>query len=304
MRKSHMPSYKSADDALIAICQLLLRDGRNVAPRGLPTLELAPFAFVLENPRARRIGVPARRWNEALAVGELCWHLSASDDARFISYYAREWSRFSENGIIEGSCYGKKIFGPSHATGGRSQWDLVKSELRRDPKSRRAVLTTLDAPSELTPTSKDVACLTSVQFLLRSGKLDCIATMRSNDVIWGLCYDLYLITMLQELLAWDLGAQLGAYTHVAGSMHVYDRFVPMAEKIASTRSGTAAAAMPPMVDVPAKQAFLEVEHALRMNLGDCSKKMAALPPYWRALTEPLWQLHEKRHQESHAILTG
>src|SRR5206468_11033985 len=180
----------------------------------------------------------------------------------------------------------------------------VKAELRRDPKSRRAVLTTFDAPSELTPRSKDVACLTSVQFLLRSGKLDCITTMRSNDVIWGLCYDLYLVTMLQELLACELGAQLGAYTHVAGSMHVYDQFVPMAEKIASTRSAIMAEAMPPMVDVTTKQAFLEVEHALRMNLSDCSKKMAALPPYWRALAKPLRQLHEKRHHESHVILTG
>jgi len=158
------------------------------------------------------------------------------------------------------------------------------------------VLTLTDTSRDLRPSSKDVPCLISVQFLLREGKLDCIATMRSNDVIWGLCYDLYLVTMFQELLACELGASLGSYTHVAASMHVYDQFIPMAEEIAATRSSAADRAMPPMAEVGSKAAFLEVERELRMNKSEYDKKMAALPSYWRALAEPLRLLHERRYQ--------
>ena len=294
---NYLGTFSSADDVLAATCKHLLRAGCSIAPRGMRTIEASALAFVLKSPRARRIENPARHWSEALAVGELSWHLSASDDVKFISYYAKEWARFSEDGThIAGSCYGKRIFGPGPEKGAPSQWELVRGELRRDAESRRAVLTLTDTSRDLRPSSKDVPCLISVQFLLRAGKLDCIATMRSNDVIWGLCYDLYLVTMLQELLACELGVGLGSYTHVAASMHVYDQFIPMAEEIAASRSGVEGRAMPPMTEVGSRTAFLEVERALRMNQSGYERKMAALPTYWRTLAEPLRLLHERRHQ--------
>ena len=47
--------------------------------------------------------------------------------------------------------------------------------------------------------------------------------MRSNDVWWGVPYDVFQFTFLQIQLAQVLGLEPGVYTHQAGSFHLYDR---------------------------------------------------------------------------------
>ncbi len=295
-------SFVTADEALSNVCRAVLEIGSAASPRGMRTRELVGVTLSLSDPRARRILNPARRWSEALAVGELCWHLSASDSVEFISHYAKEWAKFSPDGRrIAASCYGRKIFGAG--AGQLSQWDLVRMELERDPHSRRAVLILGDTGRELYPGSGDVSCLTSIQFLMRNGRLDCIAYMRSNDLIWGLCYDLYFVTMLQELLACRLGIELGSYTHIAGSMHVYEQFIPMAERIAASRP-IGNSPMPPMRDIGALPAFLEIEQALRTNHPEAETRMAALPSYWRLLAEPLRLMRNRRYQRGEATIAG
>src|SRR5213596_629201 len=166
----------SADDILTWLSDEVIRHGREAQPRGRRTLEIAPCAFTLSDPRARRIGNPLRDWNEALAIGELSWHLAGSDDLDAIAYYAKAWREFSDDGrTIQGSCYGHKIFG---GKSGASQWDRVKAELLQDHESRRALLAIADARQDLRVSSKDVPCLTAVQFLIRDGKLHAVAFMR------------------------------------------------------------------------------------------------------------------------------
>ena len=47
--------------------------------------------------------------------------------------------------------------------------------------------------------------------------------MRSNDLWMGFPYDVFQFTCLQTLLAMELDVELGTYTHVAGSLHLYER---------------------------------------------------------------------------------
>ena len=47
------------------------------------------------------------------------------------------------------------------------------------------------------------------------------ATLRSNDAYKGLPHDVFCFTMLQEMMARRLGAELGEYYQFVGSMHVY-----------------------------------------------------------------------------------
>jgi hypothetical protein len=47
--------------------------------------------------------------------------------------------------------------------------------------------------------------------------------MRSQSVVGVLCYDIYLLTALQELIANELGIPLGWYEHHMMSAHFYNR---------------------------------------------------------------------------------
>jgi thymidylate synthase len=287
-------TFDTMDQALLGILARLLGSGSAISPRGLATRELLSDSFRLANPRARRIALPSRGWKESLAVGELCWHLSKSDSVDVISYYAPVWAQFSEDGErISSSCYGKRIFGGAVP----SQWDRARDALANDPASRRAVLTLVDTETDPTA-AKDVSCITSIQFLLRGGRLHCITSMRSCDAIWGLCYDVYLCTMLQELMAAQLGVSLGWYDHVMGSLHIYEQFVPMAEQILTDGLTAVAEPMPPMEALNALPMFLAAESALRRNQAGAGALIEQLPAYWRTLAEPLRKLQRRRLTES------
>jgi len=283
-------TFRTMDEALLELLSKLLRDGQRASPRGFGTTELLGYGFRLSNPRARRIGLPGREWKESLAVGEFCWHLSQSDSLAFIAYYTPTWEQFSEDGErIVSSCYGKRIFGGGH----RSQWQRVRGALAGDLATRRAVLTLVDTEGDLT-SAKDVSCVTSMQFLARGGQLNCITTMRSCDVIWGLSYDVYFCTMLQELMAVQLGIELGWYQHSCGSLHLYDQFKPMATQIVSEGLVSEADPMASLDTPEALPGFLGVEEALRDNHANAAALVAALPEYWRALASPLRRLHNRR----------
>jgi thymidylate synthase len=92
--------------------------------------------------------------------------------------------------------------------------------LRQDPDSRRAVVP-IYARRDVGLDSRDIPCTTTLQFLLRGGKLTMITTMRSNDAILGMPYDVFNFAMIHEWMACRLGVELGDYIHFAGSLHYY-----------------------------------------------------------------------------------
>jgi thymidylate synthase len=141
------------------------------------------------------------------------------------------WRSINRNlPVIEGSCYGYKIFG-SYGGSEVSQWRRLVELIKADPSTRRAVLDLFDPDVGLDPHAADSPCACSLQFLVRGDRLHQVAHMRSNDAIWGLPYDVFIFTTLQELLACELGLELGAYSHMVGSIHLYDQHLALAERI-------------------------------------------------------------------------
>jgi thymidylate synthase len=212
--------------------------------------------------------------------------LSGSDEVDFIAYYCPAWASFSEDGRkIRGSCYGKRIF--TARPGEKSQWERVKEMLRHDPESRRAVLTLYSADYDLQPVAIDQPCIATIQFLLRSNKLHCFTNMRSNDVIWGLCYDVYFLTMLHELLTVELGVELGTYHHSVASLHLYSNFYAMAEKIVAEPLLGTPTGMAPMDHTEDIPAFLSAEALIRQGSPNAAASVQRLHPYWRQLAATL-----------------
>jgi thymidylate synthase len=199
-----------------------------------------------------------------------------------LAYYAPRWRRYSDDGrTVSGSCYGKAAFGGDQEA---SQWNFAKEILRSDPASRRAILI-FDQPKTTDARTVDKACLTSMQFLIREGQLHAVVSMRSNDVFLGVPYDVFNFTMLHELMALDVGVELGRYVHFAGSLHLYETDMERAKRsfLAPANRHHVMEAIP---SVESARSFAQVEAAVRE--GDNSSQFSVdrfWSPYVAALED-------------------
>nr|DAV91447.1 MAG TPA: hypothetical protein [Caudoviricetes sp.] len=162
------------------------------------------------------------------AIGEMLWYIHGSRDLQPIKLYTNGWDRMSDDGLTVNSNYGwciKRKYG----------FDQVKSvlELLRDDSSTRQAVINIKEPQEyegLSSQSKDINCTVCFQFFIRDKKLYMITYMRSNDIWLGFPFDVFQFTNLQVWMAMELGVGVGTYTHIAGSLHLYQRDYEVIQK--------------------------------------------------------------------------
>ena len=114
-----------------------------------------------------------------------------------------------------------------------------------------------------------------------------VVFMRSNDAYIGLTHDIFAFTMLQELVARTIMAELGSYIHLVGSLHLYDRDQDAA--VAFVQQGfTSARPMPPMPNGdpwPAVEQLIVAEADIRHGASVDPDSVG--PSYWADLVRLL-----------------
>lgn len=219
-------SAHSANELFVAACAAVLAHGKPVAPRGMSTVEVLGAHLCLTDPRRRFVDLPpVRLLNPAFAVAEAAWILSGSDEA-WIYQYNQRLADYADDGRLMGA-YGPRL---RCWRGVVDQLDQVRDLLAREPESRRAAVMLFD-PAKDFAGHKDVPCTLGYRFFLRDGQLHMHTTMRSQDLWLGFCYDIFTATVLQELLAGWLGAQVGAYHHHVDSLHLYEQNLEAAARL-------------------------------------------------------------------------
>ncbi|WP_328697378.1 thymidylate synthase [Streptomyces sp. NBC_00342] len=214
----------------------LANSGEKVSPRGMATREVRDVHLLLTQPRARLLHAPpARIVNPAFAVAETVWHLSGSDDPWIFDYNAR-LRQYADDGVLLGA-YGPRM---RNWGGEVDQLARVVEILKEDPDSRRALIQLYD-PAQDAAGHKDVPCTLGFRFHLRAGRLHMATMMRGQDVWIGMPYDVFFYTVLHELVAGWLDAELGEFHLHVGSLHVYEEHVERAEELTSL---TASPVMP------------------------------------------------------------
>lgn len=204
------------DDILREIYPPLLEATSEIeASRGKNT-ELIGVQIVLMSPRAR-LSRTETRGKPFSCLGELIWYLSGEDRLDFIQNYIPAYRDESDDGVTIRGAYGPRLFKQR----GHNQIENVVELLMRRPTSRKAVIQLFNA-EDLNGTFSDIPCTTTLQFLVRDGKLDMITTMRSNDSYKGLPHDVFCFTMLMEIVARSIGVEIGTYHHFVGSLHLYE----------------------------------------------------------------------------------
>lgn len=264
------------DDLLRSTHQRLLCSGETVCATKGNTIELRGVLLELSNPRARL----SRSETRGLAfspLGELCWYLSGSECLEFIEYYIPKYRDFIRNDKIHGA-YGPRLMARH---GSNSQLDNIIAILKCKPTSRQAVIQLFDS-SDIATQGKDVPCTCTLQFLLRDGRLDMITNMRSNDAFVGLPHDVFCFTMIQELVARSVSAEIGVYRHFVGSLHIYSRDKLRVEQYLKEGYCSTTNYMPSMPigdPFPSLEKVLSAEKDIRMGravtLGDLK-----LDRYW------------------------
>jgi thymidylate synthase len=266
---------ESLDAVLHQLYIKLLDQGRSAGGTRGDNLEILGVSLRILKPRAR-ISRSENRGKPFSALGELLWYLSGSDALSFIEPYVARYAEDAVDGILEGA-YGPRLTRMRNAI---DQIASIEALLSERPQSKRAVVQLFNA-EDIATHHKEIPCTTTWQFLLRDSRLHMSVTMRSNDAYYGLPHDVFCFTMIQEMMARRLGAEVGEYLQYVGSMHVYEsKLDAMAEYIGEGVQQTTE--MPPM---PTGDPFglvaglLRVERRLRAGDAlDASEEMT--DPYW------------------------
>ena len=199
----------------------LLLHGQIVDTRGSDVLELIDQKLKLTNPRKLGIYDRARKFKKEYAIAELLWYIGRDPKPGNIGELASIWKDIQDDeGKVE-SNYGLYIFGEN--------WEWVVTELESDPESRRAVIS-IYSNNHKHSNDKDHPCTMSLQFLIRNEHLHLIWNMRSSDLVFGFCNDMFCAGMILQLMLNELDEmdlRLGDITFNLGSLHVYERHFKM-----------------------------------------------------------------------------
>jgi hypothetical protein len=155
--------------------------------------------------------------------------LAGRCDVAYPKQFNKRYGEYSDDGEVVHGAYGyrwRRWFDFDQLT-------TIVAELRRNPNSRRAVLSMWTPNGDLAPivigetlvgglTSRDVPCNTHAYFDLRGGKLNMTVCNRSNDALWG-AYGANVVhfSLLQEYIAEQLGVTMGVYRQFSNNLHVY-----------------------------------------------------------------------------------
>lgn len=283
---------ETLDDLMRKVFQQILDHGIRVHATKGPNREISGVVLAITNARAR-LSSTETRGKPFSCLGELCWYLAASNDASFIKYYLKHYQADRDNHVTGG--YGPRLFDWRNTSQVKNVTDLLK----RKPHTRQAVIQLFDS-DDIALERKDVPCTCTLQFFIRNDHLDMVTYMRSNDAFLGLPHDVFCFTMLQEIIARDIGVELGVYTHMVGSLHLYDKNEKAAQRFLREGWQSTANSMPPMPKDdpwPSVKILLDAEHRLRTTGSLDESCFNGLDPYWADLIRLLIAFRYKRNGE-------
>ena len=208
-------------------------DGLAVRPRwedGTPAHTIKKFGIVNRYDLSKEFPIlTLRRTYWKSAVDELLWiWQKKSNNVRDLSSHI--WDAWAdENGSI-GKAYGYQL-GVKHRykEGDMDQVDRVLYDLKHNPASRR-ILTNLYNFADLHEMAL-YPCAYSMTFNVSGDTLNAILNQRSQDMLTANNWNVVQYAVLVHMFAQVSGLKAGELVHVIADCHIYDRHVPIIEKM-------------------------------------------------------------------------
>ena len=227
-----------ADQVFISVCRDILEngfrdDGLTVRPHwedGTPAHTIKKFGVVNRYDLRKEFPIMTlRRTYFKSCVDELLWiwQKKSNDIHDLHSHVWDAWA--DENGTI-GKAYGYQLsVKHRYSDGWYDQVDRVLKDLRENPASRR-MLTNLFNHHDLSEMGL-YPCAYSMTFNVTGNTLNAILNQRSQDMVtasnWNVCQYAVLVHMMAQVS----GLEAGELVHVIADCHIYDRHVPIVERL-------------------------------------------------------------------------
>lgn len=162
-------------------------------------------------------------------VAELLWFIAGDTNAKTLQDQGVTiWDEWADEDGNLGPIYGKQWRRWEGHEGHIDQLSLVIEGLKKDPYSRRHVITAWN-PADL----DDMAlppCHCLFQFFVADGKLSCQLYQRSADLFLGVPFNIASYALLTHLVAREVGLGVGEFVHTFGDLHLYANHIAQVQE--------------------------------------------------------------------------
>lgn len=162
-------------------------------------------------------------------IYELLWFLRGETNVRWLQERGVTiWDEWADADGNLGRVYGAQ-WCDWRTADGRSihQLDAVIAQIRRNPDSRRLIVTAWN-PGEVEGMALP-PCHTLFQFYVSEGELSCQLYQRSADIFLGVPFNIASYALLTLMVAQVTGLKPGDFVHTFGDLHLYANHVEQAK---------------------------------------------------------------------------
>jgi thymidylate synthase len=204
-----------------------------VKARGSEMREVLNLTMEITDPRKNTVDIKARKVNKEFQVKFFKWIMAGGTDPSELQSVNKNVAKYTTGHDRVNSfttAYGPRIL---------AALPRVIEELKRDPGTRRASISMRyveDYDILGSDSDQEFPCVNTLHFLIRDGRLHLHVSMRSNNMVTTLVYDVYNFTMLQIHVLDELNSipdlpfdhfgnfpylRLGTYMHNVASAHYF-----------------------------------------------------------------------------------
>jgi thymidylate synthase len=154
-------------------------------------------------------------------IYELLWFLAGDTNVRYLNEHGVTiWDDWADEHGELGPIYGQQWRSwPSHDGGTIDQIGNLITAIRRNPDSRRLIVTAWN-PADVDKMALP-PCHCLFQFYVAEGRLSCQLYQRSADVFLGVPFNIASYALLTMMVAQVTGLQVGEFIHTFGDAHLY-----------------------------------------------------------------------------------